>query len=40
VNLIVNIERLGLQVERIAPLHGRVVPLAELYATASRPPPR
>jgi hypothetical protein len=40
VNLIVNIERLGLQVERIAPLHGRVVPLAELYATASRPAPR
>jgi glyoxylase-like metal-dependent hydrolase (beta-lactamase superfamily II) len=41
VNLIDNIERLKLAVERILPLHGRVVPLAELYATASRPlPPR
>jgi glyoxylase-like metal-dependent hydrolase (beta-lactamase superfamily II) len=40
VNLINNIERLKLQVERIAPLHGRVVPLAELYSTAGRPVPR
>jgi glyoxylase-like metal-dependent hydrolase (beta-lactamase superfamily II) len=40
VNLIANIERLALQVDRIAPLHGRVVPLAELYSTASRPLPR
>jgi glyoxylase-like metal-dependent hydrolase (beta-lactamase superfamily II) len=40
VNLIANIERLKLQVDRIAPLHGRVVPLAELYTTASRPLPR
>jgi glyoxylase-like metal-dependent hydrolase (beta-lactamase superfamily II) len=40
VNLIGNIERLKLQVERIAPLHGRVVPLADLYTTASRTPPR
>jgi hypothetical protein len=39
-NLIANIERLKLQVDRIAPLHGRVVPLAELYTTASRPLPR
>ncbi|MCW5656119.1 MAG: MBL fold metallo-hydrolase [Burkholderiaceae bacterium] len=39
-NLIANIERLRLPVERIAPLHGRVVPLAELYTTAGRPPPR
>jgi glyoxylase-like metal-dependent hydrolase (beta-lactamase superfamily II) len=39
-NLIVNIERLKLAVDRIAPLHGRVVPLAELYTTASKPPPR
>jgi glyoxylase-like metal-dependent hydrolase (beta-lactamase superfamily II) len=39
VNLIHNIERLKLQVDRIAPLHGRVVPLAELYTTASRPQP-
>jgi glyoxylase-like metal-dependent hydrolase (beta-lactamase superfamily II) len=40
VNLIENIERLKLPVDRILPLHGRVVPLAELYATASRPLPR
>ena len=40
VNLIANIERMKLQVARIAPLHGRVAPLAELYTTASRPLPR
>jgi glyoxylase-like metal-dependent hydrolase (beta-lactamase superfamily II) len=40
VNLIANIERLKLAVERIAPLHGRVVPLTELYTTASKPMPR
>jgi len=40
VNLIDNIERLKLQVDRIAPLHGRVVPLADLYATAGRAQPR
>src|ERR1051325_6130120 len=39
-NLIANIERLQLQVGRIAPLHGRVVPVADLYVAASRPPPR
>jgi glyoxylase-like metal-dependent hydrolase (beta-lactamase superfamily II) len=39
VNLIENIERLQLPVDRILPLHGRVVPLAELYTTASRTPP-
>jgi glyoxylase-like metal-dependent hydrolase (beta-lactamase superfamily II) len=33
-NLITNIERLRLAVDRIAPLHGRVVPVAELYTTA------
>jgi hypothetical protein len=38
VNLIDNIERLRLAVDRILPLHGRVVPLAELYTTAGRPP--
>lgn len=37
-NLIANIERLKLPVERIAPLHGRVVPLAELYTTARATP--
>ncbi len=40
VNLITNIERLKLQVDRIAPLHGRVVPLADLYTTAGKPVPR
>ena len=40
VNLIANVERLKLQVDRIAPLHGRVVPLAELYTTAGRTQPR
>lgn len=37
-NLIENIERLQLKVDRIAPLHGRVVPLAELYAMVGRKP--
>ena len=40
VNLIDNIERLKLEVDRILPLHGRVVPVAELYAAAQRNPPR
>jgi glyoxylase-like metal-dependent hydrolase (beta-lactamase superfamily II) len=31
-NLLENIERLGLQVEYIVPLHGRVVPLSDLRA--------
>lgn len=39
VNLVDNIERLRLTVERILPLHGRVVPLSELYAQAGRAPP-
>lgn len=34
VNLIENLDRLKLDVDRILPLHGRVVPLADLYATA------
>jgi glyoxylase-like metal-dependent hydrolase (beta-lactamase superfamily II) len=36
VNLIDNIERLKLVVEKILPLHGRVVPVADLYTAASR----
>jgi len=40
VNLIQNIERDKLAVERILPLHGRVVPVADLYATAKAAPPR
>jgi glyoxylase-like metal-dependent hydrolase (beta-lactamase superfamily II) len=39
VNLIENIERLQLPVDRILPLHGRVVAVSELYTTAGRPPP-
>lgn len=38
VNLVQNIERLGLNVERILPLHGRMVPLAELHAAIGRKP--
>ncbi len=35
-NLIANIEKLSLKVDRILPLHGRIVPLAELYTTAGK----
>ena len=35
-NLVQNIERLGLNVERILPLHGRVVPLAVLHTAIGR----
>ncbi len=38
VNLVENIERLKLSVERIAPLHGRVVPMAELNSMIGRKP--
>ncbi len=40
VNLIDNIERLKLAIDRILPLHGRVVPVSELYATAKRQRPQ
>ncbi len=36
VNLIDNIERLKLDVATILPLHGRVVPVGDLYTTAGR----
>lgn len=36
VNLVSNIERLQLQVDRILPLHGRVVPLSELHTAVGR----
>jgi hypothetical protein len=36
VNLVQNIERLGLQVDRILPLHGRVGPYGELLAAIGR----
>jgi glyoxylase-like metal-dependent hydrolase (beta-lactamase superfamily II) len=37
-NLISHIEGFKLSVERILPLHGRMVPVAELYTTAGRKP--
>jgi glyoxylase-like metal-dependent hydrolase (beta-lactamase superfamily II) len=40
VNLIRNIERLNLSIDRILPLHGRVVPLADLYTAAGATPPK
>ena len=36
VNLVENIERLKLGVDQILPLHGRVVPLSELYAAVGK----
>jgi hypothetical protein len=36
VNLVANVERLRLDVDRILPLHGRVVPMAELRTAAGR----
>lgn len=38
-NLVDNLESLGLKVDRILPLHGRVVPVAELYTAVARTPP-
>ena len=35
-NLVANIERLKLGVEQILPLHGRIVPVAELYAAIGK----
>ena len=37
-NLVQNIDRLKLGVDRILPLHGRVVPVAELYTAVGRKP--
>jgi glyoxylase-like metal-dependent hydrolase (beta-lactamase superfamily II) len=39
VSLIANIERLGLKVDNILPLHGRIVPVAELYRMVGRSAP-
>ena len=36
VNLADNITRLGLAVDQLLPLHGRLVPLAELYKAIGR----
>lgn len=37
-NLLENIQRRGLEVERIVPIHGRVVPFSELQGAATRAP--
>ena len=37
-NLVQNIERLNLKVDRILPLHSRVVPMSELLAQVGRKP--
>jgi glyoxylase-like metal-dependent hydrolase (beta-lactamase superfamily II) len=39
-NLVENIDRLGLQVDRIVPIHGRVVPVSDLHAAAQAAPRR
>jgi hypothetical protein len=36
VNLADNISRLNLSVDRLLPLHGRIVPLAELHRMIGR----
>jgi glyoxylase-like metal-dependent hydrolase (beta-lactamase superfamily II) len=38
VNLVENIKRMNLRVDKILPLHGRVVPVSDLYATAKMTP--
>jgi glyoxylase-like metal-dependent hydrolase (beta-lactamase superfamily II) len=38
--LVANLERLKLPIDRILPLHGRVVPLADLYAAVKQPVPQ
>jgi len=38
-NLVLNLERLGLAPERILPLQGRIVQAADLYAQTGRKPP-
>ncbi|MDP9177689.1 MAG: MBL fold metallo-hydrolase [Gemmatimonadota bacterium] len=39
-NLVANIERLGLAVDTIVPIHGRVVPIGDLRAAAQAAPSR
>jgi glyoxylase-like metal-dependent hydrolase (beta-lactamase superfamily II) len=38
-NLVANLQRLDFPVDRILPLHGRVVPATELYAAVGQPAP-
>lgn len=37
-NLIENMHKMNLAVDRILPLHGRLVPVSELYTTAKMTP--
>jgi hypothetical protein len=37
-NLLENVQRRGLTVERIVPIHGRVVPFSDLQSAATRAP--
>lgn len=39
-NLVENLQRLNIPVERILPLHGRVVPASDLYAAVGQSPPK
>ena len=39
-NLVQNIERLGLAVDTIVPIHGRVAPMSDLRAAAQTAPSR
>lgn len=39
INLLDNLQRLGIKPLRVVPLHGRVVPAAEMYRQAGRPAP-
>jgi hypothetical protein len=38
VNLEANVRRLNLEVDRIVPIHGRIVPYSELLATIGKKP--
>ena len=38
-NLIENLANLNRPIDRILPLHGRVVPLSDLYAAVGAKPP-
>jgi len=40
VNLVDNLGQLKLPVDRILPLHGRVVPLSDLYVAVGQAPPK
>ena len=39
-NLVDNLQRLDIPVDKILPLHGRVVPVTELYAAVGQSPPK